>query len=60
MRRQPLFPMARIGALYLVPIKSYLKSTHLPSFLKWAVVSDIISKKYFENRLIIIDALVKN
>ncbi len=32
------FPTVKTAALYLVPIKSYSKNTHPPSFLEWAVV----------------------
>jgi hypothetical protein len=32
-----LFPTVKTAALYLVPIKSYSKNTHTPSFLKWVI-----------------------
>ena len=38
MRLHLLFRMAKTAAIYLLPIKSYSKNTHVPSFLEWAVV----------------------
>ena len=35
------FPTAKTAALYLLPIKSYSKNTHPPSFLEWAVVTAV-------------------
>ena len=37
MRLHLLFPTVKTAALHLVPIKSYSKNTHPPSFLKWAI-----------------------
>ncbi len=37
MPRISLFPTVKTAALYLVPIKSYSKNTHTPSFLKWVI-----------------------
>jgi hypothetical protein len=42
MRWISLFPTVKIAALYLVPIKGYSKNLHLPSFLKWAAVYEIL------------------
>jgi hypothetical protein len=39
MRQTSLFQTVKAAALYHVPIKSYSKDTHPPSFLKRAVVS---------------------
>ena len=33
-----LFPMVKTTALYLAPIKSYSKNTHVPFILKWPTV----------------------
>jgi hypothetical protein len=33
-----IFPTVKTAAFYIVPIKSYSKNTHAPSFLEWAVV----------------------
>ncbi len=38
MRQTSLFQTVKAAALYHVPIKSYSKNTHPPSFLKRAVV----------------------
>jgi hypothetical protein len=35
-----LFSTVKTAALYLVPIKSYSKNTHPPSFLEWAVLGN--------------------
>ena len=37
MRLHLFLPTAKTAALHLVPVKSYSKNTHPPSFLKWAV-----------------------
>ena len=37
MRQTGLFRMVKAAALYHVPIKSYSRNTHAPSFLKRAV-----------------------
>jgi len=37
-----LFPTVKTAALYLIPIKSYSKNTHLPFILEWAIDIHVI------------------
>jgi hypothetical protein len=45
-----LFPTVKAAALYLVPIQSYSKIIHPPSFLKWAVVYEL-NEDDFDRRI---------
>jgi hemolysin-activating ACP:hemolysin acyltransferase len=46
MRLISFFSTVKTAALYLVPIKSYSKNTHPPSFLKWALINPKIKSNH--------------